>query len=187
MRTHVELGRLLRAAGKKQEAEAAFGQAVSIQKKLEAEYGQKADYRQDLALSHATAAQLLNAAGRNENVGKLCRLTLSHLEPLAEEFAGDPEQQRKVAHLCYDIGERLPKSPEEEKAFQLAAKLFGRVLAHAPTDAPAREMLGHSYRRVAFIARVTTSRLQEAEGHFRLAAATLRRTSCRVPGRQTLP
>jgi len=181
VRIHVELGRLLLAAGKKPEAEAAFDQAMGIQDKLEAEYGQKADFRRDLILSHATAAQLLAAAGQREHVGKLCRLALNHLEPLAEESVADPEQQRKLANLCYDLGERLVRLPEEENAFQLAVKFGTRFLAHVPAHADARWRQGHSYRMLGHVTLRNPGRLPEAEKHFRVALGPFEQLHAEFP------
>ena len=94
----------LLAAGKKQEAEVAFGQAVSIQEKLEKDFAAKPEHRHDLARSHAAAASLLRDARRTQDAEKINQLALTHWQKLVAQDPDNLEYLQNLAGSYHKLG-----------------------------------------------------------------------------------
>src|SRR4029077_11758700 len=123
-RSHIELGRLLETAGRTQEAEAAFRQALAIQEKLEAENGGKPDSRRDLARSQMDAAWLLRLDSRYSEAEKLYRWALQHYVRLASTSPQAQQAREDLAFAHFMLAEIYSLAPgrlaDAEKVYRKA-------------------------------------------------------------------
>jgi Flp pilus assembly protein TadD len=85
------LGVLLEATGRADEAEKAFRQALPLYEQLVAEHPQVPEYRQQLATTHNNLGALLKATGRAGEAEKAYRQALQLREQLVSEHPQVPE------------------------------------------------------------------------------------------------
>jgi len=177
----LEMGRLLMSAGKNQEAEKAYDQAIAVQEKIETEFGKKAEHSRALAVSHATAAGLLANAGRTKDADKLCLLALVHCRKLADELPVNAADRLPLARLYHEVAKRFPLQ-KQEAVFELALEAGAQVLAASPKDAAARWLHAHDHRHLAFIAQPDPARFHEVEKHFQAALELFDSLHAEFPG-----
>src|SRR5205823_1091945 len=97
-----DLGDVLKNRGQHQEAEAAYRQAITISRKLAADFPSVAAYRNWLAGSSNGLSLLLQDRGRYEEAEAVHRQALVVCEKLVADFPADPWHRQTLAwtHHC---------------------------------------------------------------------------------------
>jgi tetratricopeptide (TPR) repeat protein len=165
VRIHIEAGRTLRAAGKREQSESAFRKAAEVLQQQETEFGGKPECRRQLAEGQASAAQDFHAAGRYTEAEKYIRQAIRLREELAAESPADFDRRYEVADAYYWLFSPLWESRRPgvaEEANRKALDLFEKLAQDFPDTPRCLEGLAGCHFRSAFVL-ADTGRLPEAE------------------------
>src|SRR5262249_13578320 len=156
--------------GRTPEAEAAFLQALTIQEKLEADYGAKPEYRREVARSHLGAAQQLRFANRHSETEKLYRRALEHFVSLAGKSPQAQEARQELAYTHFLLADYYRWAPgrleDSEKAFGQALEEYEKLSTDFP-DAPGHRISIAECRERRASVLLFQGRLPEAEEAFK--------------------
>src|SRR5262249_29713501 len=102
----------LSETGRLKEAEAAYTDALAIQKQLSADFPTRPEFRQALALTHNNLGVLLRATGRLKEAESAYKGALSIQNQLAADFPSQPDLRNdlagsfvNLAGLCIEHGD----------------------------------------------------------------------------------
>src|SRR5262249_26815589 len=142
------LGALLSDLDKREQAEAAYRQALTLREKLVADFPAVPQYRLELARSHNNLGYLLAGLGKRAESEAAYRQALAILEKLAADFPAVPQYRQDVAvwneyasvllldrnddgyrEVCKRVLERFGKTKEAEEKY-----LVARILSLAPNQ-----------------------------------------------------
>ena len=139
IRTHLELGRMLTAAGKNDEAQAAYREALALRDRVDKEFADKAEFH-NLAASYLVIASNLKNARRIEDAVKTFQMALSHARQwvVAEPRARDSRAHLANVHLQlatmsrWDTGKTQKVLEESEKAARQSLALYDELAGRIP-------------------------------------------------------
>jgi tetratricopeptide (TPR) repeat protein len=152
--SHNNLGLLLRATGRPQEAEAAFRQALKLYEQLATDFPTRPDYRQGLAMSHHNLGYLLQTTGRLQEAQAAYRQALKLQEQLAAEFPTRPDYRQELARSHNNLGYLLQTTgrlQEAEAAYRQALKLQEQLVADFPDQPDLRNELAGTLVNLAIL------------------------------------
>jgi thiol-disulfide isomerase/thioredoxin/tetratricopeptide (TPR) repeat protein len=118
-------------ARRQQEAEAAYRQALVIQRRLASQFPARSNYRSDLAATGVHLAALLARIGRRDEAAELYREAVALREKLTDEFPAEPEYRRRWASSLHALT-RLLAGPEAEKSYRQALAVQQKLVADFP-------------------------------------------------------
>jgi tetratricopeptide (TPR) repeat protein len=163
--SHNNRGALLALVGRLKEAEAAYRDALALQKRLAADFPTRPEFRQHLAQTHQNLAGLLQATCRLKEAEAACRDALALQKHLAADFPTRPEFRQDLAgsthnqgHLLYATG----RLKEAEAAYRDAVALQKHLAADFPARPEFRQELARSYNNLGNLLHAT-GRPREAE------------------------
>jgi tetratricopeptide (TPR) repeat protein len=190
VRSHIELGRLLATSGKAQEAEAAYRDAVAIEEKLDAEHGDKPEYRREVAASHMEAAWLLRVDHRHAaHAERFYRLALEHYRKLAAESPTSQQARQDLASALFALADHYRWLPgwlnDAETTFRQALEQYEKLAADFPNVSDLPIALADCRERLASVL-LFQGRHKEAEQGFREALAPAERLFETHPDNLTL-
>jgi tetratricopeptide (TPR) repeat protein len=126
-RTFVSLGRVLAAAGRAQEAEQSYQQAVKLLERLVQEWPVSALCRADLAQTLAGLANLLKGPGRRPEAEAIRRRVIRQYETLKADFPEDPHHRLnlvlsylELVSLLWELDRQTEAAEPYRKAFELS-------------------------------------------------------------------
>jgi serine/threonine protein kinase/tetratricopeptide (TPR) repeat protein len=183
VRNHIEVGRTLTAAGKREESESAFRKAAEVLQQQETQFGGKPEYRRQLAESQASAAQDFHAAGRYTEAEKCIRQAIHLREELAAESPGDFDRRYEVADAYYWLFSPLWDSRHPgvaEEANRKARDLFEKLAKDFPEVPKCAEALANCHLRGAWVL-ADTDRLPEAEAAVRQSLSLRQKLAAAFP------
>ena len=136
--SHLELGKLLRLAGRPAEAELSFRQALSIGETLVLEFPTSAGYRKELSVTCQGIAALLHyQMGRPSEAERFYRGALELLSKLVSDFPAMPEYrdllaigQNNLGLLLVDLG----RLQEAESFYQASLAIKSKLVADDPAN-----------------------------------------------------
>jgi serine/threonine protein kinase/Flp pilus assembly protein TadD len=150
------------------QAEAGYGQAVTLLEQLAEDFPSVAEYRQKLANSHNKLGIVFHELGKNVEAETAFRRSIALRQQLADDFPGVTSYRRELAVGYNDLGNALRrqrKYGDAEGPYRQALELNDRLAAESPTYraalARSRSNLGQLLREQA--------RYPEAEECFRQA------------------
>jgi tetratricopeptide (TPR) repeat protein len=181
---HHGLGILLDDTSRAQEAEAAYRDALAIQKQLAADFPTAPQYRQGLALSLNTLAGLLKGPlGRPKEGETAHRDALAIQKQLAADFPTVPEYREDLATSHNNLGNLLRdtgRAQEAEAAYRAALPIQKQLAAEFPADPRYRQNLARSHFNLATLLRII-GRAQEAEAGYHDALPILKQLTADFP------
>jgi tetratricopeptide (TPR) repeat protein len=140
--------------GKWREAEAAYRDAVDVQKQLAADFPKAAEHRQELARRHSSLGGLLQRTGRAAEAESAFRAALAVWQQLVAEFPAVPEHRQGLAGSQNGLGVLLymTRRPEEaEKLYRDALTLQKQLVADLPKVADYRNELAGTMVNLALV------------------------------------
>lgn len=164
----LRIGRISSAAGSRDEAIAAFEQALAAFQELLDEHPQVARYRSDLAIAHRSLGVL---EGQRNEFAKAQRHFQAALEIERQLLADQPESaelQSDLAQTCLALGDvQLAQSAGDSaiESFNQGAELARRLVAADPQQIAYRRTLSGCYRGLS------AARLSAGQAEAALAAA----------------
>jgi serine/threonine protein kinase/Flp pilus assembly protein TadD len=166
-------GQLHRDAGRFQEADTAFDEAVHAREKLAAESPQTAQYQWDLALALRERAMLLsNKLRKPKEAEELHRRAFGILERLVANHPNEPNYRVELGHSLWhlaDLSASLGRMDEAEKLHRQALGVFEKLAADLPSVGFYRMEQGFSYWHLGWLMK-NSGRPQDAEEPFRQAS-----------------
>ncbi len=171
--------------GELKEAEAAYAQAIAIQKQLAAQFPDRPEYPDGLSKTQNNLGFLLNGIGRLKEAQSMYTEALETRKTLAERFPDRPEFREYLAQLETNLGDLLRKTgrhQEAHDAFSRALALRKQLVADYPTEPMFRYALGATYN-VLGVSYRDSGRLKEAEQASASAVAVAKRLAADFPGR----
>jgi tetratricopeptide (TPR) repeat protein len=171
--------------GELREAEKDYDQAVSIYKRLAADFPSRPEFRQELASSHHNRGALLQATGRLPEAKKDYDEALSIKKQLAADFPSRPEFRLLLAGSHNNRGNLLQvtgRLREAEKDYDQALSICKELAADFPSGPEFREELAGSHNNRGVLLSVT-GRLREAEQDFDQAVTIRKRLAADFPSR----
>ena len=166
---YARVGRMRHRLGELKEAEAAYRDALAIQKQLAAEFPTRPDYRQNLARSHNNLGVLLRDTGRLKEAEAAYRDALKLQQQLVAEFPTRPDYRQELARSHTNLGILLyttGRPKEAEVAWREALALQQQLAAEFPSRLDYRQELARSHTNLGNLLR-ETGRPQEAETAYR--------------------
>jgi tetratricopeptide (TPR) repeat protein len=124
--SHNNLGTLLHSTGRPKEAEAAYGDALLLQKRLAADFPDRPEFRHQLAGTHNNLGNLLRETGRLNEAEAALEATLGILKELATDFPNQPDLRNAVAGTCVNLAILHLRQRE----FRRAKVALGEAVAH---------------------------------------------------------
>jgi tetratricopeptide (TPR) repeat protein len=121
--SHVELGRVLAESGRTGEADAEIRKAVAIAEKLEADFGGKPDYLEDVAVTQGVIGQVLVRFARPADALSIYRLAVAHYQKLVSDGSAVTRHRSWLAVCHRRIGlslASLGQMREAEAAYREA-------------------------------------------------------------------
>jgi serine/threonine protein kinase/Flp pilus assembly protein TadD len=167
------------------EAEAAYRDALALQKQLADEFPTRSDYRQELATSHNNLGVLLCTTGRLAEAEAAWRDALALQKQLADEFPTRPDYRQELARSHANLGILLRETgrlAEAEAAYRDALVLQKQLAAEFPTRPDFRQELASSHTNLGNLL-LATGRLAEAETAYRDALALQKQLADEFPTR----
>ena len=155
--------------GDLKEAEAAFRDALALQKQLAAEFPTRPDFRQELALCYNNLGNLLSDTGRLAEAEVAYRETLKLQQQLVTDFPTRPDFRQELAKSHSNLGILLYQTgrpKEAEAAFRETLKLQQQLATDFPTRPDFRQALARSHLNLGNLLS-NTGRLKEAEAAYR--------------------
>ena len=110
------LGYVRQAAGRQEEADAAYDKAVTIEEKLAADYPTVPDYQYDLCASYTNRGVLLQTNNRPAEAEKLYGKALPLLEKLEADHSDSPAYEQQLATTLQDLGGLYQTTNRPQKA-----------------------------------------------------------------------
>jgi serine/threonine protein kinase/tetratricopeptide (TPR) repeat protein len=147
------LVKLLTAAGRKQEAEAHYRQALVLWEKLATQSPAVPDYRYQLARTYRLLGEFLAANKRPEEAEKVSLQAITVLEEMwklqeAKLAPADPEARHKLGHALNGLAWRLATCPDVKlRNPKRAVDLAQRAVALAPKDGSIWNTVGVAHYR----------------------------------------
>jgi tetratricopeptide (TPR) repeat protein len=183
VRSNIELGRTLSAAGKRQESESAFRKADELLKQQETEFGGKPEYRRQLAQRQADASRDFDAARRYREAEGWMRRAILLREKLAAESPADLERRYELADAYHWLFLPLWNSrrygPAEE-ANRKARELLEQLAKDFPDVPKCVEALADCHLHWALVL-AETRRLEEAESAVERALSLRQKLAAALP------
>jgi serine/threonine protein kinase/tetratricopeptide (TPR) repeat protein len=142
------VGTMRHRLGELQEAEKDYDEALSIQKKLVADFPLRPDFRQDLANSYNNRGILLKDTRGFQEAGKDFDQALSIQKQLAADFPDRPEFRRHLANSYSNRGNLLyttRRLKDAEQAYDRAVSIQKQLAADFPLHPEFRQDLANSY------------------------------------------
>jgi len=171
-RSQNNLGDLYLGAGRIQEAEAAYRQALVIREKLAAS-SPEPGYQEDLARSDTSLGSLMKERGQLQEAEKLCRQAVALWKKLAVDLPGEARYRENLAQSLDDLGNTLRDSGQLREAEELilqARDLQEKLAAQFPDEAKYQQGVVRGLGNLTSLLKAT-GRLDEAEKTFRRAVA----------------
>jgi tetratricopeptide (TPR) repeat protein len=163
------VGEMRHRLGELKEAEAAYADALAIQKRLAADFPTRLDFRQNLASCHHSLGNLLRTTGRPKEAGAAYADALAIQKRLAADFPNRPHFRQELARSHDSLGILLSttgRPKEAEAAYADALAIRKRLAADFPTRPDFRRELAGSHNNLGILLR-TTGRPKEAEAALR--------------------
>ena len=185
---YARVGRMRHRLGELKEAEAAYRDALAIQKQLAAEFPTRPDYRQNLARSHNNLGVLLRDTGRLKEAEAAYRDALKLQQQLVAEFPTRPDYRQELARSHTNLGILLyttGRPKEAEVAWREALALQQQLAAEFPSRLDYRQELARSHTNLGNLLR-ETGRPQEAETAYRDALKLQEQLADEFPTRPDL-
>jgi tetratricopeptide (TPR) repeat protein len=145
------LGLLLAAAGRTNEAEKAYAAALDIQRRLVAADPVTADFQRDMALTHGNLGLLARSINQPARAEENYREAIRIQERLAAEHADQPEHRHRLAISYNNLSFLLAKT-DPRKAAESAEKaraIQEQLVASNPTNAEFRSDLALACNNLA--------------------------------------
>jgi tetratricopeptide (TPR) repeat protein len=166
---------VLAQAGRPQEAEQAYRQAVDVSEKLIAEFPRDADYCENLGWTCDLLSGLLWQRGRALEAEQLQRDRLSYWEKLVNDI-GMPIHRERLGEACIRLGELFRNSGRTREAatfFRKGQAVYERLVADPHPDPwDLRELAGTDlYLGHALCALKDSGWQEEAEKAYRRSAS----------------
>jgi serine/threonine protein kinase/tetratricopeptide (TPR) repeat protein len=177
------VGLIRHRLGQTKEAEAAYRDAVAIQKTLSDEDPNRPEFRYDLALSYNNLATLLRDTGRPEEAEIASRTGLALRQQLVADFPDRPSYRHELAGSHINLGHLLNDTgrPKEAETAYREAMAIGKQLA---TEFPRQHQFGQdlaiSHNNLAVLL-YQTGRPNEAETAWRDAVAIRKKLAADFP------
>jgi tetratricopeptide (TPR) repeat protein len=134
VRAHLELGRMLTAARKHDEAQAAYREALAVRNRLEKEFANKPDFRLELASSQLGMGYSFEASGQLEAAATSYRHAMELFAAAPSGAPGSPgarlPQISAGVALARILGVRLRRGP----AAQGVIRQLGAILEQVESD-----------------------------------------------------
>jgi serine/threonine protein kinase/tetratricopeptide (TPR) repeat protein len=152
--------------GQKEEAAAAYEEAIQLYSQLAADFPAVPQYRQSLAGSHGSRGVLLADLGKRPEAEAAFRRALGIGEKLAADFPAVPEYRQWLATTHGNLGlllAGLKKSPEAEAAYRAALKIQVKLVTDFPAVPEYSQAFAESSNNAGvMLAQSGKSRLAEA-------------------------
>jgi tetratricopeptide (TPR) repeat protein len=147
-RTHNNLGLLLRALGKKEEAAMEYEQARTLQQKLIDNHPDLPEYQQDLARTQANLGNLLSDQGKREEAAKEYEQARTLQQTLVKDYPNVPEYQNDLVRTLVNLSHLLLKGGKPAEALPVldqAVSLLQAARWPDPHDATYRHFLRNAH------------------------------------------
>ena len=171
--------------GDLKEAEAAFRDALALQKQLVAEFPIRPDFRQQLARTYGNLGVLLSATGRLQEAEAAYRDALAIQKQLVAEFPTRPDFRQELTKSYNNLGVLLYQTgrpKEAEAVWRDALAIRQQLVAEFPTRPDFRQQLASSHNNLGLLL-YQTGRPKEAERAFRDALAIRQQLAAEFPTR----
>jgi tetratricopeptide (TPR) repeat protein/tRNA A-37 threonylcarbamoyl transferase component Bud32 len=171
--------------GELQEAEAAYREAIKLQQQLAAEFPNRPEFRQDLAISHNNLGVLLRDTGRLKEAEAAHRDALAIRKQLAAEFPNRPDYRHELATSHANLGILLYQTgrlAEAEAALRYAVAMFKQLAAEFPNRPEFRQDLARNHNNLGNLLSAI-GRPKEAEEAYREALAIRKQLAAEFPNR----
>jgi eukaryotic-like serine/threonine-protein kinase len=145
---YFRVGRIGHRLGDHKNAEAAYGDAITLQKQLVADFPMRPEFQQDLANSQVRLGEVLTATKQPEEAKAAYRAALPLWQQLAADFPRRPEFRQELAQSHLHLGHQLRKTgrlEEAETAYRNALKLQDHLVADFGPRPEFRSDLAVSY------------------------------------------
>ena len=155
--------------GDLKEAEAAFRDALALQKQLVAEFPIRPDFRQELARTYGNLGVLLRETGQLKEAEAAYRNALALQKQLVADFPTRPDFRQELASSHNNLGLLLYQTgrpKEAERAFRDALAIRQQLATEFPTRPDFRQELALCYNNLGNLLS-DTGRLAEAEVAYR--------------------
>jgi tetratricopeptide (TPR) repeat protein len=160
--------------GQKEEAVAAYEEAIQLYGQLAADFPAVPQHRQSLAGSHGSRGDLLVLLGKRPEAEAAFRQALSLGEKLVADFPAVPEYRQWLATTHVHLGSlftELRKNREAEAAYRAALKIQVKLVTDFPSVPEYSQALAQSFNNAGvLLAQVGKTRL--AEAGYRVALKT---------------
>jgi len=176
------LGHLYQGAGRFQEAEATYRQALVIREKLAADLPEP-DYREDLARSNTSLGSFMKERGRLREAEKLYRQAVALWKKLAVDLPVEARYRENLAQSLDNLGNTLRDSGQLREAEELilqALALQERLAAQFPSEAKYQQGVVRGLGDLTSVLKAT-GQLDEAEKRFRRAVALDEKLAANFP------
>jgi tetratricopeptide (TPR) repeat protein len=177
------LGRILREAGRSDEAEAAIGESLAIYVKLAASYSSVPDFRQDLAMCHNHLGILFDTTGREKRAEEAYKKALAIQKQLASDFPARPDLRQDLARTCSNLGlvfRSAGRDIDAETSYGEALAIFKRLANDYPTRVEFRQELAGCQNNLGNLLKAV-GRLDDADAALREAVETNQRHASEFP------
>ena len=153
--THKVLGLELIRLDRRQEAEAAWRQALATLEKLAADFPNEPEHRHELGGNLKDLATLLKRRGARGEAQATLRRAMDILQKLADEVPTEPEYRRSLAQGYNNLGALLDDEPEErdeaDGAYRRAGDIHQKLVDEFPTERRYRRDLGKHYTNLGLL------------------------------------
>jgi tetratricopeptide (TPR) repeat protein len=169
--------------GELKEAEAAYTDALTLRKRLTAEFPTRPEFRRDLALSHNNLGLLLKATGWPKEAETAYTDAIALQKQLVADFSTQPEFRRDLGKSYNNLGILLldtNRPKEAETAYADALAIQKQLAADFPTRPDFRLDLARSQGNRGNMLRVTY-RFKEAEAAYIETQAILKQLAADFP------
>ena len=171
--------------GDLKEAEAAFRDALALQKQLAADFPTRPDFRQVLARTYGNLGNLLRDTGRLAEAEAAYRDALAIQKQLVAEFPTRPDFRQELTKSYNNLGVLLYQTgrpKEAEAVWRDALAIRQQLVAEFPTRPDFRQQLASSHNNLGLLL-YQTGRPKEAERAFRDALAIRQQLAAEFPTR----
>ncbi len=166
------LGLLLAATGKTQDAENAYQSALEIQKRLSKEQPDSADFQRDLALTYGNLGLLARTVNQPARAERNYRAAIGIQEQLVAKHADQPEYLHHLAISYNNLSFLQAKSEpvKAEESSRKAREIQERLAAAHPANAEYQSDLALSYNNLGALESYN-GRTEQAEESYGRAIA----------------
>ncbi|HEV3447609.1 MAG TPA: tetratricopeptide repeat protein [Gemmataceae bacterium] len=179
-----ERGKELAQAGRAEEAEDAFLNAISHWQRLAARSPREAEFRQEQAKGQVGLGEAYSRTGHSKDAQAAYQEAIALWKELAAEFPAKPDYVRELARSQLGLGEVLLLSggaQEAQPAFRDALILSAKLAVSSPGERHCRRDLARSYSDLGS-AVAETGQAKEAEGELTKALDLWRQLVADFPG-----